>query len=478
MEISMTTPKVATTGASGAGANATQGGQSAGDAGKASFAGALIAIVGGDNNTAKTDDATLTLAALLQGLSPALLAALLPQTGDAGGEEATKQLLEALGGQPELLAQLLTNPGFQQWLQQANELLTAMGNDTGVPVGSLPVHTEGGSAAANASFGGTQAKMIIAAFVQTMQQHPDSMLFQQLTQSFGETFAEALVQTTAAQGEVAASETKGANAAKQPAHAQAQAAAATKAALVQEVVARLVDDAAQDELVPQLQQFVAKMQTSKLDLLSAKHVAQRMMLAASAPADSTKADNASGETTLPSMPLFQTGDALRTLHSQNAKPAGETIQARNFVQDMSQFVIKAIKVNPLNGFSEAKLSLSPEHLGHVDVKIAMHNGQLVAQFSAQTALGKEMIESQLAQLRATLQNQGIHVERLEVSQSNTMQSGMFQEQRQQQSSQQSNRQSQKTTADYEQLPSDFSQELSEVAGAGNGSNGSVLDVTA
>ncbi|WP_028550426.1 flagellar hook-length control protein FliK [Paenibacillus sp. UNC451MF] len=109
------------------------------------------------------------------------------------------------------------------------------------------------------------------------------------------------------------------------------------------------------------------------------------------------------------------------------------MQAPTFTEDMSQFVMKSFTVNAIaEGITEAKLSLYPQHLGHVDVKLTMHNGQLIAQFVAENMIGKEMLESQMSQLRATLQNQGIQVDKLEVTQSPSLQSGLFQEQRQQQ----------------------------------------------
>lgn len=112
--------------------------------------------------------------------------------------------------------------------------------------------------------------------------------------------------------------------------------------------------------------------------------------------------------------------------------------AATFSDDMTKFIVKSFVLESTSdGLTEAKISLHPQHLGQVDVKLTMHNGQLVAHFMADSLAGKEMLENQLAQLRTTLQNQGIQVEKLEVSQSQGLQSGMFQDGRQQQSQQSS-----------------------------------------
>lgn len=481
MEIPMMNVKAAAP-VPGAGQAAGNGGQASGETGKSDFAGALVAIIGGQGqNGAKTDETSLSLNALLQGLSPALLALLLPQLQDAGNETTTTQLLDAIAGNPELLAQLLANPSFQLWLQQANELLQASGTDTGVAA-----LLDGSGAAGQPSvpaFASAQAQQIIAAFAGAMKQHPDSVLFQQLAQSFGETFAQTLLQQGAEVGTAEAPNAAQTGAANQSAPTgranNAAQASALPTAPVQ-IVSPQHAAAEKAELPHQLQQLVAQVQTVKLDLLSAKHAMQRMMLAAQSSTESAPSDANADEASLPALMPLQSGDLIRSLQqSIAAKPAGETINSRTFVQDMSQFMIKAIKVNPLNGFSEARLSLTPESLGHVEVKITMQAGQLVAQFHAQTALGKEMIEGQLAQLRTTLQNQGIHVERLVVTQQNNLQSGMFQDQQRQQSSQQPGGQSKSSRSEIDTGAAEFAQELTQVAQTRSGeSNGSVLDVTA
>ncbi|OXM84671.1 flagellar hook-length control protein FliK [Paenibacillus rigui] len=124
-----------------------------------------------------------------------------------------------------------------------------------------------------------------------------------------------------------------------------------------------------------------------------------------------------------------------------AKPPVLLANAPTFAEDMTQFVVKSFTMNVIaEGVTEAKLSLYPQHLGQVDVKLTMQNGQLIAQFMADSVAGKEMLESQLTQLRTTLLSQGIQVQKLEVTQNQAFQSGMFQEQRQQQSQQSSKQQ--------------------------------------
>lgn len=84
--------------------------------------------------------------------------------------------------------------------------------------------------------------------------------------------------------------------------------------------------------------------------------------------------------------------------------------------------------------TETVLRLVPEHLGSVEVKLSIQNGQLSATIAAETAMAKEALETNLAALRTTLQQHGVTVERLVVSQMSSAepQTGMFQDGKQQQ----------------------------------------------
>ncbi|WP_248926371.1 flagellar hook-length control protein FliK [Paenibacillus hamazuiensis] len=183
---------------------------------------------------------------------------------------------------------------------------------------------------------------------------------------------------------------------------------------------------------------------SKLELLAAKALLSNPMIKhVIAQGDDEPQSSSANEETVTSTPSVQVHDLLKTLNPKDnsVKLPAQPVPVQRFSEEMTQFVVKNLRVTLANGLSEAKISLAPEHLGHVDVKITVHNGQVVAQFMADTVAGKEMLESQLSQLRTNLQSQGIAVDKLEVSQSPNLQSGMFQDSRGQQSQQQSGRQS-------------------------------------
>lgn len=118
------------------------------------------------------------------------------------------------------------------------------------------------------------------------------------------------------------------------------------------------------------------------------------------------------------------------------KAAAQAVPVTQFAKEMSTFVVNKLEIVKQEGISEAKISLYPEHLGQVDIKLTMQNGQLVAQFTTEHAGAKDLLEQQMSQLRSTLQSQGVQVEKLVVTQNPSLQSQMYHDGRQSQSGQQ------------------------------------------
>ncbi|WP_068619342.1 flagellar hook-length control protein FliK [Paenibacillus tuaregi] len=115
---------------------------------------------------------------------------------------------------------------------------------------------------------------------------------------------------------------------------------------------------------------------------------------------------------------------------QLAKPVQAAVHVEQFAKEMSGFVVNKLEFVKQHGMTEATISLFPEHLGQVDVKITMQNGHLIAQFATEHAFAKDSLEQQMNQLRSALQAQGIQVEKLEVTQNQSLSSHMYHDGRQ------------------------------------------------
>ncbi|EXG83132.1 flagellar hook-length control protein FliK [Saccharibacillus sacchari] len=154
--------------------------------------------------------------------------------------------------------------------------------------------------------------------------------------------------------------------------------------------------------------------------------------------------------------------ALRTNGTTPAKPV-EAVPMHRMAQEVEKLVVDRLEILQKQGFTEAKITLTPDHLGKVDIRITMHAGQLMAHFVTEHAAAKDMLEQQMVQLRGSLQGQGLTVERLEVTQSSSLQSQMDQNGGQQGNGQQQGRRSRSREEgnDDARLTAELGEELGE-----------------
>jgi flagellar hook-length control protein FliK len=93
------------------------------------------------------------------------------------------------------------------------------------------------------------------------------------------------------------------------------------------------------------------------------------------------------------------------------------LSVSEFVPEVSEWIGRYSRItNGQPGGAEAKLSLYPEHLGHIEIKITSLHGQLSAQIVTDTLMAKEALEGQLSQLRQALQEHGLLVKKLDIVQ--------------------------------------------------------------
>lgn len=92
------------------------------------------------------------------------------------------------------------------------------------------------------------------------------------------------------------------------------------------------------------------------------------------------------------------------------------VPIQDFAEQMDKFLVKQFLLSHGNGTAEAKISLRPEHLGQVDIRIMIQNGLLTAQFVTENGAARELLENQMSQLRTALQGQGLQVDKMEVVQ--------------------------------------------------------------
>lgn len=115
------------------------------------------------------------------------------------------------------------------------------------------------------------------------------------------------------------------------------------------------------------------------------------------------------------------------------KGQSQITTVNQFAETVKTMVVQKFDITQLtNGMSQARITLNPESLGSVDIKLTMQNGVLTAIFSTETAMAKDALENQMSVLRGALATQGITVERMEVTQASFNDELQWQQQRQNQ----------------------------------------------
>ena len=91
-----------------------------------------------------------------------------------------------------------------------------------------------------------------------------------------------------------------------------------------------------------------------------------------------------------------------------------TARVEQFREIVDQ-IVNQIKVTIKPEETSMELTLSPDHLGKVNLSITSKGGVMTAQLLTETQLAKEAIESQIHVLKDTLTQQGLKIEAIEVS---------------------------------------------------------------
>lgn len=416
-----------------------------------------------------------------------LILAALPETDAAEMLKIVQELMDLLKqASPEELETVLDQPAWLAWVRQV-ELQLGMEAAVQETAPAMPHAAASAPEAGNAADGAalTAGRLLeaLAAFRTLLEQSPQEPAVRQLAQQLKATVEQQIVQPAASGALVEAEESElpqKANRAVGSGVSEGQRqAVAVKAAAESGFAQFATSEGRSGETQLQQLQRLAFLKPGAPVYLSAQP--QEASVAAMAVSETTAATPLESQmATMPAERLASMpGDVARSAESGGAegKAAQPNIPAHQFAAEMSRFMVKRMTIMQSPGISEAKLKLVPEHLGQLDVKIVMMNGQVTAYFAVESLQAKELLESQLPLLRASLQQQGIQVDKLEVAQQHAAESGLFQEQRQRQPHQ-SEQDDSRSKRSYAQAELNFELAFDQAEQAGMWLSGSTFDASA
>jgi flagellar hook-length control protein FliK len=88
----------------------------------------------------------------------------------------------------------------------------------------------------------------------------------------------------------------------------------------------------------------------------------------------------------------------------------ESLRTQTFDQ-----IVKRAVIHTQSGQQEARIDLKPDFLGHVRMQVTTENHQVTVKILTEFSAVKDMIENNIQQLKSDLQQQGLSVDKLEVS---------------------------------------------------------------
>jgi len=355
---------------------------------------------------------------------------------DSTGGISTDQLIEALiaslqqadgeiEDNPDLLSQL------QEWIKLADELLAVLASPqlTGQEQTNNPAEFDLAADPATLRFAVQDRLVQLVTLVKTEEaadMHPAALTNKSMSAEFMQTLQSMLGEMTEQSSNALAP--KQTNAASQATQLiQALQAILNKGNAVNEDAVKPMELLSTRPMQPTaIVGNLVKVTTENQASLQ-QHASNQAQSTLESPSEQLGTNAASDKDVSPIVTAGQM--ALRAQDTTVLRPAAPVIHAQNFAPEMSQF-IKQLDIAKFNGVSEAKIILFPEHLGQVDIRISVQNGHIVAQFMTEHAAAKDMLDTQMAQLRTALQSQGLQVEKLEVTQNQNLHSQMFHDGRQ------------------------------------------------
>ncbi|KOF09907.1 hypothetical protein AC739_12500 [Planococcus glaciei] len=115
----------------------------------------------------------------------------------------------------------------------------------------------------------------------------------------------------------------------------------------------------------------------------------------------------------------KTGQAVQAVRAESQTPI---VRLASLPEDLGGVLRGSVRLTGNGETAQFKVSIFPEHLGHLDIRLTTVEGKVAAHIFTSSLVAKEAIEMQLNQLRTTMLQQGVNLERIEITQQSPQQS--------------------------------------------------------
>ena len=125
-------------------------------------------------------------------------------------------------------------------------------------------------------------------------------------------------------------------------------------------------------------------------------------------------------TTVHSVQDVQGGQGAQKTETTN--PQTSTVRFTHLMEDLSEIFKGTFRLNSNLEGTQLRVNIFPEHLGHLDIRLTTADGKVTAQIFTASLSTKEALDTQIQQLRNALIQQGISVEKIEITHQTSQQS--------------------------------------------------------
>jgi len=113
------------------------------------------------------------------------------------------------------------------------------------------------------------------------------------------------------------------------------------------------------------------------------------------------------------MSFLNSRSSNKAMEEVLSEKVGKPFQKPDQANIMGQIVKKAV-LDIKNGQKSIKISLKPEYLGRLELRVSIDNHQVVLKMLTETPMVKDIIENNIAHLKAELGNHGLEIDKFEV----------------------------------------------------------------
>nr|WP_246231667.1 flagellar hook-length control protein FliK [Sporosarcina jiandibaonis] len=101
----------------------------------------------------------------------------------------------------------------------------------------------------------------------------------------------------------------------------------------------------------------------------------------------------------------------------------------NLIEELGSVLRGSIRLAGSQEGTQIRVNITPDHLGHLDIRFTEINGKIAAHIFTSTLVAKEVLDLQMNQMRSLLLQQGIPIDKIDVSHQNLQSFGQQTEHR-------------------------------------------------